>query len=304
MKKTIVLLIVLVFTVFNASANLFFYDVNINTQGGMAIYAMSQKGIISGYGNGFFGPEDTLTRAQAVKIINKVFSYTVPAEINFPDVENSAWYYNDVAIGVNAGYIKGYESGLFGPEDTLTREQICVMLDNIMHFVMLPGEITVKDEVSPWAYESVKKVLSNRLDSLDSSGNYRAKEDITREEACVILSQFVMDSIPEIPPFDIKAVAREELEGRLLRVIKGVREELLLKTDKNGIKSLFIGIADNMENYLKDASFDYKKEAENTKKMYRELPKEIRREAKNLLVNFFLDDKYAEDINILYDFFF
>ncbi len=304
LKKIVALLLILIFCISGISAEAVFYDVDTGTEGGRAIYALSQKGIIAGYGNGFFGPEDTLTRAQAVKIINRVFSYTVPGEISFPDVDKASWYYNDVAIGVNAGYIKGYESGLFGPDDTLTREQICVMLDNIMHFVMLPGEIVLNDEVSLWAEESVKKILSNRLDSVDEKGNYRAKEDITREEACLILSQFVMDSLPEIPPFDIKAVARKELEDRLARVIKGVREELLLKTEISEIKALFTAIADNMENYLNDASFDYKKEAENTKKMYRDLPKETRQKAKNLLVNFFLDDKYAEDINILYDFFF
>ncbi len=304
MKKALSLLFIFVFIFTLISANVIFYDVDTNTDGGRAIYALSEKGIISGYGNGFFGPEDTLTRAQAVKIINRVFSYSVPAEITFPDVNKDSWYYNDVAIGVNAGYIKGYESGLFGPDDTLTREQICVMLDNIMNFVMLPGDIVLNDEVSSWAEESVKKILSNRLDTLDEKGNYRAKEDITREEACLILSQFVMDSLPEIPAFDLKAVAREELEGRLTRIIKGVREYLSPKTDKSDIKALFAAIADNMENYLKDPLFDYKKEAENTKKTYRSLPKDHRLEAKNLLVNFFLEDEYAEDINILYDFFF
>lgn len=304
LKKAISLLFIFIFIFSNVLAGVIFYDVDTNTDGGRAIYALSEKGIISGYGNGFFGPEDTLTRAQAVKIINKVFSYTVKAEINFPDVDKTAWYYNEVAIGVNAGYIQGYESGLFGPNDTLTREQMCVMLNNIMDFVMLPTEVVLNDEVSPWAEDSVKKVLSNRLDTVDEFGNYRAKEDITREEACLILSQFVMDSLPEIKPFDLEGVAREELEGRLKRVIKGVREELMIKTEKDDIKALFCAIADNMEKYLKDPTFDYKKEAQKTKKIYTSLPKEHRKEAKNLLVNFFLDDRYAEDLNVLYDFFF
>ncbi len=304
MKKIFILLLIFSLAFVCVSANMVFYDVDSATDGGRAIYGMAQKGIILGYGNGFFGPEDTLTRAQATKIINKVFSYTVESEIKFTDVDPNAWYYKDVAIAVNEGYIKGYDETHFGPEDTLTREQVCVMLDNIMNFTMLPIEVTLNDEVSPWAEDSVKKVLTNMLDSTDEFGNYRAKESITREEACLILSQFILEELPEIKPFDLKEIAREELEGRLKRVIKGVREDLMRRTDKEDIKAVFSAIADNMEFYLKDSSFDYKKEAENTKKAYRVLPEEHRKEAKNLMVNFFLEDKYAEDLNVLYDFFF
>lgn len=304
MRKFFISALAAVLLCTTAGASNVFYDVNDQSEGGRAIYAMSEKGIISGYGNGFFGPDDTLTRAQAVKIINRVFNYENLGKISFSDVAKDAWYYNDVAIAVNAGYIKGYGNGLFGPDDTLTREQVCVMLDNVMQFTMLPVEVTLNDAVSPWAEESVKKMLSNFLISTDEAGCFRATEEITREEACVILSQFVLDELPVIPPFDLQSVAREELEGRLKRVIAGVRDDLMKRTEVPEIQSVFETIAVNMEKYLEDPSFDYKTQAELTEKQYRALVKEHRIEAKNLLVNFFLDEKYTEDLDVLYEFFF
>lgn len=304
MKKIVALLLILPALLINANAAVQFYDVKTNTEGGRAIYALSEKGIIAGYGNGFFGPEDTLTRAQAVKIINRIFLYETPADIEFTDVPRDAWYYNDVAVAVNAGYIKGYGNSLFGPEDTLTREQVCVMLDNIMQFTMLPIEVTINDKVSPWAAESVKKMLSNFLIETDENGFFRATEEITREETCIILSQFVLSELPEIPPFDLNTVERKELEGRLIRIITGIRQDLVNRTEVPEIKALFESIAANMEKYLADPSFDYKSQAELTEKQYRNLIKEHRKEAKNLLVNFFLDEKYTEDLDVLYEFFF
>lgn len=304
MKKIMALLTLMCILITTAGATVKFYDVDTQTVGGKAIYAMSEKGIISGYGNGFFGPDDTLTRAQAVKIINRVFMYETKAEIDFSDVSEDAWYYEDVAIAVNAGYIKGYGNSLFGPEDLLTREQVCVMLDNIMSFTMLPVEVTLNDAVSPWAEESVKKMLSNFLIETDENGFFRATEEITREEACIILSQFVLSELPDIPEFDLNSVERKELEGRLIRIITAIRQDLVYRTEVAEIKDLFELIAVNMENYLADPEYDYKAGTLNTQKVFRALPDKHRREAKNLMINFFMDDKYIEDLDILYEFFF
>ena len=87
-------------------------------------------------------------------------------------------------------------------------------------------------------------------------------------------------------------------------VFAGVRDDLMKRTEVPEIQAVFETIAVNMEKYLEDPSFDYKTQAELTEKQYRALVKEHRIEAKNLLVNFFLDEKYTEDLDVLYEFFF
>lgn len=305
MKITKILLsTALLLSFFTGTALASFSDVDYTTKVGEAITKMTDKGIISGFDDGLFHPNESLTRAQAVKIINKIFGYTLPGAVSFSDVKEGDWFYTDVAAAVNAGYIKGFPDGTFCPDGTLTKEQVCVMLDNIMNFVMLPSDIKISDNVSDWAKESVEKILSNCLASVDENGNFHATENISRGDFCALLSQFVLDILPEIEPFDINSIAKEELNVRLERIITAIREVLINKTDSEQIRAVFNKIADNMEAFVNDPSHDYEAGAKEAKGIYSALPSDLRSKTKDLLVNFFTDDKYADDINILYSFFF
>lgn len=299
---TVCLFVCLLFSLLPVSA--LFYDVNTSTDEGRAVYALHEHGIIQGYGNGFFGPEDTLTRAQAVTMINKVFHYTYPASVTFSDVEADAWYYNEVACAVSAGYIQGYGDGTFGPEDTLTKEQVCVMLDNIMHFAPLPMDVPVSDPISPWAKDCIQRLLSNHLTETDEEGRFFATEAISRGKTCLLLSPYVIDQLPDIQLFDLQSVARKELEDRLSHIITALRQTLIPSCKDETIVSFLSAIADNMECYRADPAFDYKAASETTKAVYRSMAPEVRANAKQLLINFFLDEDYADDVSILYEFFF
>ena len=59
-----------------------------------------------------------------------------------------------------------------------------------------------------------------------------------------------------------------------------------------------------MECYLDDPGYDYKTGSTKAKAVYGKLPKDERKEAKNLMVSFFLDSRYMEDLDVLYEFFF
>ncbi|MDP4133289.1 MAG: S-layer homology domain-containing protein [Bacillota bacterium] len=290
--------------IFNSLAGLLFSDVDSSTEGGKSIYTMAEAGIVAGYGDGTFGPNNMLTRAQFVKIVNKVFKYTVQVENKFTDVSQNAWYYKDIEIAQSMGYIKGFGDGSFHPDDLLTKEQVCVILNNIMNFEMLPMEINITDKVSDWAKDSVKKLISNRLLSLSSGGAFGALKNITREEVCIIMAKFVMAEIPDIGSLDIDQLEREELMAKMERISKAIRNDLISRTDNENIKSLFLEIAVNMENYMKDSSYDYKSKANETKANYYGLTTDEKKEAKRLITEFFTDPKYIDDLEVLYDFFF
>ena len=77
------------------------------------------NGIIGGYEDGTFGPDDSLTREQAAKIAVLGFDMEemLPEEASFPDVADDRWSYGFVETLVAYGVINGYEDGTFGPED-------------------------------------------------------------------------------------------------------------------------------------------------------------------------------------------
>lgn len=303
-KKPLILTAILIPSLIFGSSHAAFLDVDSSTDIGKAVTVLSDRGVISGYGNGLFCPDNSLTRAEAVKVINKIFGYSLSADISFSDVNEGDWFYSDVAAAVNAGYIAGFEDNTFRPNEPLTKEQVCVMLDKIMSFVLLPTDVNITDPVSDWAYDSVQKIVSNYLADVDSDGRFHATEVLSRGNFCLILEQFAMEKLPEIEPFDISSIAKEELDARLNRIITAVRGELSSKTDSPEILAVFEAVAKNMEAYVADFSYDYKAGAADTKRLYDALPKDLRNRAKNLLLNFFTDNKYFDDVQILYDFFF
>jgi hypothetical protein len=152
------------------------------------------EGIIIGYPDGTFKPEGNITRAELVKIVNMVFEFTeIEEATDFTDVKAEDWFFDNVLIAQQAGYIVGYPDGTFKPNGLITREEFCKILDVINNFVELPLSTLPADEVSPWAVEYVNRVISNRIMLLDENNNFRALEKATRAEVCDTLAKFIIE---------------------------------------------------------------------------------------------------------------
>ncbi len=84
------------------------------------------NGVIGGYANGKFGPNDSLTREQAAKIVAKAFDLpaVTPTKPSFSDVKATDWSYPYVETLVSYGIVSGYGNGKFGPMDSVKREQV------------------------------------------------------------------------------------------------------------------------------------------------------------------------------------
>ena len=97
-----------------------------------AVYFAKAHGIMNGVGDtGEFQPSAPTTRAQAATVLYNVYRKgEVASSCNKPDVDQSEWYANAVNWCVAHGIMTGYDDGsnTFGPNDSLTREQMCKVL--------------------------------------------------------------------------------------------------------------------------------------------------------------------------------
>lgn len=146
MKKILSLLLafVMVFsmTVF-ASAHSFndtYYSKNYE-----AIEALYGLGILEGYGNGKYGPGNTLTRAEACAIIVRAMVeddliYESRTD-TFTDIDYFAWYRAYVDTAYRHDYMHGYGK-TFGPNDNVTYAQFATIVLNMLGYncPKLPGE--------------------------------------------------------------------------------------------------------------------------------------------------------------------
>ena len=63
---------------------------------------------------------------------NKAFGYTQTAPLNFTDVSKKDWFALEVAKALAVGYISGYPDGTVKPNNSLSRQEVAVILANIL----------------------------------------------------------------------------------------------------------------------------------------------------------------------------
>lgn len=93
-----------------------------------AIEALAARGIINGYGDGRFGPNDEMTRAQFAAITVRALGMSGSATSSFTDVPASQWYAGWIGTATAYSIVNGYGNGKFGPEDKITREMAATMV--------------------------------------------------------------------------------------------------------------------------------------------------------------------------------
>ena len=300
MKKVLGIILSILFAVnILFSSSCAFPDVDASSDEGMAITKMQNCGYIQGFDDGTFRPNGTLTRAEFVTIINKMYNYTVDMENVFTDIQSGDWYYKAVLVGVQAGYIKGHDDKTFRPDDPVTREQACVMLNRILNVAEIPFSQEITDTVSDWAKDSVKKLISNRLFMLEDGGKFRATEPITRAEVCMALEKCIIDVPVNIEPIDLDAMAREEVEKRIKSIISTMETKIFPQYTYEVNKEIATKVLASMKKYLENPQHDYVSDAKEIYEIYRKSGK-ASREFKDLIYK----NLNIDDITILFDFFY
>ena len=106
-----------------------FTDADRNAWYHDGIHYCVEHGLMSGYGNGIFGPNKSLSRGMLVQILYNLEDRpaTSGAEM-FEDVPDSAWCFDAVNWAASVGIVGGYGNGMYRPDDSITREQLAAML--------------------------------------------------------------------------------------------------------------------------------------------------------------------------------
>lgn len=140
-----------------------FPDCNPNEWYAPAVTYVSNKGLITGYDNGTFGPYDNITRGQLVTILWRMEGKPVSSSAGFSDVSSSDFYYSAALWAQKNGVIKGYGDGTFGGERLITRQEAAVMLVNYASF---KGYDTASDKTALKNISGWREADSWALDSL------------------------------------------------------------------------------------------------------------------------------------------
>lgn len=157
------------------------------------ILDFADKGYINGYVDNTFKPDNDITRAEFVKVVNRVFGLTNSDQITnleFTDVISSEWYYKDLCIAKQAGYINGYDDNTFRPNGKITRQEAASIVASIAN-LSGDGNLNFADsnQIDDWAKGSVDAVSDNDVMGGYNDNTFKPKNSITRAEAVSTLSR-------------------------------------------------------------------------------------------------------------------
>jgi uncharacterized lipoprotein YddW (UPF0748 family) len=112
------------------SASTPFSDIQ-NHWAGLFIKALAQRNIVSGFPNGTFRPNNSMTRAEFAAIIGKAFSRPTKRQYpGFVDVPTTHWAATFIQKAYETGFISGFPDNRFRPNDRVTRAQVLLSLVN------------------------------------------------------------------------------------------------------------------------------------------------------------------------------
>ncbi|MBQ9974270.1 MAG: S-layer homology domain-containing protein [Oscillospiraceae bacterium] len=167
-----------------------FSDVATGTWYHRAAHYAVANGIMSGYGGGKFGPNDTLSRAMVVQMLfNKEGQNPVGGSHGFDDVPADQWFNNAVTWGTRKGVMSGYGGGKFGPNDAVTIEQIAVILWNYSGNPAFKASADGLGEHSGWAANALGWAIERGL--LVNMPYNKVTDQATRAQAAQMFTNFL-----------------------------------------------------------------------------------------------------------------
>nr|WP_106783648.1 choice-of-anchor I family protein [Lysinibacillus timonensis] len=173
-----------------ANANSTFPDVKTSDYFYNAVMELSERGVIKGFEDGTFRPNNNVTRGQAAVIIAGVLGLNTNNVTNpgFKDVPTSHPYYGAISALANAGYINGFEDGTFGATQPITRNQMAIIIAKAFK-LEAPANTTLPfTDVYPAYKNQIAALFTNGITSGTSKSTFGGSSNVTRGQ----LAQFVV----------------------------------------------------------------------------------------------------------------
>ena len=159
-----------------------------------AAFASSHE-LFNGTGNGQFSPDASMTRGMVATVLHNLENNPQSsAESNFVDVDKDAWYADGINWAAEKGIVAGTSEGNFSPNESVTREQLAVML------YRYAGEPEVTDQqmsfqdantISDFAKDAMNWATQQGIMKGTNQGMLNPQGTATRAEVATMLMNFV-----------------------------------------------------------------------------------------------------------------
>ena len=148
------------------------------------------SGVINGYPDGCFRPDQTISRAEFATMIVKTLGLSSSGTKLFADTQGH-WGRYTIAAAYEAGIVSGYDFNRFGPDDPITREQMAVMIVKAAGLSNQNSHLSFVDSraISTWARSAVARAAAQKIIMGYPDNTFRPANPATRAEAVSIFAR-------------------------------------------------------------------------------------------------------------------
>lgn len=148
---------------------------------------------INGYEDGTFNPQNSLTRAETVKILAEIseeYEQGKKYSQAFQDISPQSWYANAVGFASQKEIVQGDSEGTFRPEDFITRMEFAAMIARYANLAPIEGE-TFTDIAGAWGEGYINALSKAGVLTGYEDGSFRPEQQVTRAEAIVMINRAI-----------------------------------------------------------------------------------------------------------------
>src|SRR5690606_22242865 len=104
------------------------------------------QGLLNGYEDGSLKPDQSVTRAEFIAMVNRSFGLNKKGQVIAKDIAPESWAFDVFAVALEAGYIHGYADGTMRPDQLISRQEAAVVIANLLQF-----DLSSTSANEPWA---------------------------------------------------------------------------------------------------------------------------------------------------------
>ncbi|MDD2433092.1 MAG: S-layer homology domain-containing protein, partial [Clostridia bacterium] len=155
----------------------------------------TNKGLVGGYPDGTFKPNNQITRAEFIALVNRAFGYKEVVSFGFFDVSENDWFATEIAKAQAIGYIGGYPDGTVKPNSPISRQEVAAILAKILKPKATQFNLALKftDSVAipEWSVLAVNAIVNNGYMGGYPDNTFKPAQPITRAESISVLARAV-----------------------------------------------------------------------------------------------------------------
>ncbi len=136
-------------------------------------------------------PNSPVSRAEIVALLNRSFGFSEAGTASlFADISKKDWFYQDVQIASQQGYIKGYPDQTFGPGKSVTRAELAAMIARLLQIdEPTTPRFVDNDAIPDWAKGAIGNAQHTGIMNGYADGSFQSNQTATRAETVVILDR-------------------------------------------------------------------------------------------------------------------